>query len=128
MVSKKNITIRVPPDTYDEFEEYRRERLPDTDEEISKADAGRRLLEAGLEDHRTATDGGQVLDELEQLRTEQQRATTTEKIENALIGVGLLVVAALAGGLGGPLVWVVAAVVATALIVLPFLPTVVFDS
>jgi hypothetical protein len=43
MAEKKNITLRVPKDTYREFEEYRKDRG-----EISKADAGRRLLEAGL--------------------------------------------------------------------------------
>jgi len=43
MGEKKHITLRVPQDTYREFEEYREDRG-----EISKADAGRRLLEAGL--------------------------------------------------------------------------------
>lgn len=42
MPAKKNLTIRVPKDTYEEFEEYR-------GDELSKADAGRRLLESGLE-------------------------------------------------------------------------------
>jgi len=42
-MSKKNITIRVPQDTHQEFEEYR-----ETKGGISKADAGRRLLERAL--------------------------------------------------------------------------------
>jgi hypothetical protein len=43
-VQKKNLTVRVPVDTYEEFEDYREERG-----NISKADAGRRLLEEGLD-------------------------------------------------------------------------------
>lgn len=42
-MSKETIAIRVPDDTFERFEEYRTEG-----EEISKADAGRRLLEYGL--------------------------------------------------------------------------------
>lgn len=42
MAEKQNITIRVPPDTYEEFETYRKTR------DISKADAGRRLLHEAL--------------------------------------------------------------------------------
>lgn len=122
MVSKKNITIRVPPDTYEEFEEYRCERLPDSDEGISKADAGRRLLEAGLEENRTATDGGQVLDELKQIRIEQQRATSTEKIENALIGVGVLSLGALAAGFSGPLMLLGTLAVGATLVIFSLFP------
>lgn len=122
MGEHKTLGVYVDPEgeLYKEFEQHK-----ESGDYRSNSEALRDIMRSELQGD-PATDGGQVLDELEQLRTEQQRATTTEKIENALIGVGLLVVAALAGGLGGPLVWVVAAVVATALIVLPFLPTEVF--
>lgn len=43
MAEKKNVTLRVPRDTYEDFEEYRQQHG-----DISKADAGRRLLESGL--------------------------------------------------------------------------------
>ena len=122
MGEHKTLGVYVDPEgeLYEEFEQHK-----ESGDYRSNSEALRDIMRSELQGD-PATDGGQVLDELEQLRTEQQRATTTEKIENALIGVGLLVVAALAGGIGGPLVWVVAAVVATALIVLPFLPTEVF--
>ena len=51
MANKEHITLRVPRDTYEEFEGYRKERG-----EISKADAGRRLLEKGLEQVNGATE------------------------------------------------------------------------
>lgn len=44
IMTKKNVTVRVPEDTYARFEEYRKSESG----EISKADAGRRLLESGL--------------------------------------------------------------------------------
>jgi len=47
-MTKKTISFRIPPDTHDRFEEYREQRSSGEDK-LSKADAGRRLLETGLE-------------------------------------------------------------------------------
>lgn len=48
---KKTISVRVPPDTHERFEEYREKNSGDEEDggELSKADAGRRLLERGLD-------------------------------------------------------------------------------
>lgn len=50
MPTKKNLTIRVPKDTYEKFEKYR-------GDDLSKADAGRRLLESGLENEQSDAAG-----------------------------------------------------------------------
>jgi len=60
MSKKENITLRVPQDTYEQFERYRKERGG-----ISKADAGRRLLQDALDETpwvaETLTGTGSVL-------------------------------------------------------------------
>jgi hypothetical protein len=48
VAKKETIALRVPPDTHAEFERYREERSG-PDDELSKSDAGRRLLERGLD-------------------------------------------------------------------------------
>jgi hypothetical protein len=47
-MAKKTLSIRLPPDTYERFEEYR-DANSSEESELSKADAGRRLLEKGLD-------------------------------------------------------------------------------
>ena len=46
-MSKKTISIRVTQATYEDFEEYRHDQGTET-EPLSKADAGRKLIESGL--------------------------------------------------------------------------------
>jgi hypothetical protein len=58
-MSKKTISVRVTQRTYEEFEEYRHDQGTET-EPLSKADAGRELIESGLENEKqpdTATAG-----------------------------------------------------------------------
>lgn len=46
-MSKKTISVRVTQRTYQEFEEYRHDQGTE-EEPLSKADAGRKLIESGL--------------------------------------------------------------------------------
>lgn len=75
----------MPDDTYNEFEQYRQADDPDADD-VSKADAGRRLLETGLDwenGELAATDGGAAVDKIEETQREN-------RIQNGLIGAGLV--------------------------------------
>ena len=90
MASKRNITIRVPNDTYDEFEEYRDGR------DISKADAGRRLLEDALQhagDETARTDGGVTQQQFAAHERRESRRTwllMTALVYVALVAAGTL--------------------------------------
>jgi len=79
MSQKEHIGFRVPQDTYQAFESYREER------NISKTDAGRRLLEDALHD----TDGG------------EEPGRGLELLLGVALGL-LFAVVALAVTLGGP--------------------------
>jgi len=77
-MSKKTISIRVPTDTHDRFEKYRAENAPD-DEELTKADAGRQLLEAGLESRGLPRPDGGARHDIEAALKDYQRQT--ERVE-----------------------------------------------
>lgn len=99
MAQKEHIGFRVPPDTYEEFEAYREER------NISKTDAGRRLLEDALEhagDETPRTDGGVPPEQFEahERRTQQQFAAheRRESRRTWLLMTALVYVALVAAG------------------------------
>jgi len=104
---KKTISIRVPPDTHERFEEYREENTPDAEEEtLSKADAGRRLLEAGLDveaERQKIADGGFSDEQREEMRAvvgdRVDAVHRTLQLQNVATAVGIVYIAAVAGGL-----------------------------
>jgi len=112
-MAKETVGFRVPSDTLEGMEEYAEEHG------LSRSDAGRRLLEAGLEVEKgAATDGGEVLDRVDELKRQQHRVEREERIQNALLGGTLLAaVTVLSGAVNGPVPLFVAVVLALALIV-----------
>lgn len=111
-MAKETVGFRVPSDTLEGMEEYAEENG------LSRSDAGRRLLEAGLEVEKgVATDGGEVLDRVDELKRQQHRVEREERIQNALLGGTLLAaVTVLSGAVNGPVPLFVAVVLALALI------------
>jgi hypothetical protein len=86
---------------------------------LSKADAGRRLLESGLEEYQHAeTDGGEVVERVDELRAQHEQRDRRERRHDALLGVALVVGALVVSGTAdGPLALLTAAGVGVALVV-----------
>jgi len=86
---KEVVSIRMPQDTYEEFEEYRNER------NLSKTDAGRRLLERSL---RPDT---QSEPEPQTLREQLRHAVDGQTVEWVLVMVVSVILSVVA-----PMQWV----------------------
>jgi hypothetical protein len=62
-MAKKTISVRVTQATFEEFEEYRHDEGTD-EEPLSKADAGRKLIESGLENEKQTDTTARKLEEI----------------------------------------------------------------
>jgi hypothetical protein len=86
-MAKKTISIRVTQPTYEEFEEYRHDRGSE-EEPLSKADAGRQLIETGLETKRQEATQNSVSSGVVSVLM----SVAGEEIRTQIISFGLLTV------------------------------------
>jgi len=106
MAGKPQINTRIDESLYEEFEEYRQER------DITKAEAGRRLIADGLNaqdrdemrkelrsirDRIPRTDGGKAASaqEVKRLQKQQNRQQKAEVFQNLGLGSGIMYLAGL---------------------------------
>lgn len=96
-MAKPRVQTRVDPSVDREIDAYADEN------DMSKAEAVRRLLSDGLEEQRAVTDGGEVVTRLDEIRAAQVRQERADALQTSALGVGLVFVGAAVGGVLSPL-------------------------
>lgn len=93
-------------------------------QEMSEAEAVRVLVNSGLDaETSTATDGGELLEEIDDLQQQQTRIERQDRLHNALLGFALVVGALVVSGVAtGPVALAAAVLVGLALIVSSLYP------
>lgn len=117
-VPKPRVQARVDSHVKDDVEQFAKSR------DMSEAEATRVLVNSGLDaETSTATDGGELLEEIGDLQEQQSRLERQDRIHSALLGFALVVGALVVSGVAtGPVALAAAVLVGLALIVSSLYP------